>query len=89
MRKTTREVMAFAIILLISAGRVIYAQHPSDSKQTPPPSLADTEKWIVQTFTSDNTGRSDCQEYNPDHYCPANELRVAGKFFQYRELFTV
>jgi hypothetical protein len=26
---------------------------------------------------------------NWSHYCPANELSAAGKFFQYRELFTI
>ena len=56
--------MASVFIILASAGCIIHAQQGDDSHQTPRRSLADTEKWIVQTFTS-HAGRSDCQEYDP------------------------
>lgn len=43
----------------------VYAQSPA-SRKTQQPSLEDTEKWIMQTFDDDNTGRVDCNEFDPN-----------------------
>jgi len=66
MKKTTRAEMATAFFILISAGCMIHAQQAGDSRQTPRPSLEDTEKWIVRTFTDENTGGPTCEEYSDD-----------------------
>ncbi|MGB6782194.1 MAG: hypothetical protein WCF17_17740 [Terracidiphilus sp.] len=66
MKSTTCAALASAFIISISAGCVIHAQEAGYSHQTPRPSLGDTEAWIAQTFTDENTGRSDCNEFNYD-----------------------
>ncbi len=66
MKETTRAVRALLFIILASAGSIIHAQQAGNSKQTPRPSLEDTEAWIAQTFTNENTGASRCQEYSDD-----------------------
>lgn len=66
MKNTTRVVMAACFVIVLSVGCMIHAQQAGNSHQSPRPSLDDTEKWIVQTFTSENTGASACEEYSDD-----------------------
>lgn len=51
--------MAFLAAYLMEAQQAEYSQ------QRRTPSLEDTESWIKSTFTEENAGRSDCQEYDP------------------------
>lgn len=45
---------------------IVQCQEANNSQRATEPSLDETQKWILQTFTSENAHRSDCQEYTPD-----------------------
>jgi hypothetical protein len=63
-RQTSIAVIIGALMALLAA-HFMEAQQAENSQQRRAPSLGDTESWIKSTFTGENAGRSDCQEYDP------------------------
>ena len=66
MNRANRTAIAPWIIILIFAAFSIRAQQAKNPQSEQKPSLEEAETWIKQTFTDDNVGSSDCQEYDPE-----------------------
>ena len=50
---------------ILTGAVLCVAQTPHSGTENSKPSLQETEKWISQTFTDENTGRVDCGEFDP------------------------
>src|SRR6185312_7842484 len=56
-----KRLITLGVLMLATQG-VTMAQRANDAS----PSLAETERWIKQTFTDENVWRSDCEEFSSE-----------------------
>lgn len=64
--KKTSGAIASGFLIMFLAAHSMQPQQSVDPQRKQRPSLDETEGWIKQTFTNENTGRSNCGEYDPN-----------------------